>query len=228
MNQHVAFADNQHAAVNREVDRTAIGAFRRRLRYACWYVEARKHSKLIAKLVPIIESSFDHPWVAGVELKIRFWPGNETRVGQLWRLYKSLPKQSMHWDAPVTVSVFRQRRGKKRQALCLSMYLVKHVLYVGQIQGVAGTDAPKELRDWPKLFIESCRTLARQEGLRGVWIPKADALYAYRNPGLSSQLTAKARENALRRIRRSMELLYDTNAIELGFVSDGAWFKWET
>jgi hypothetical protein len=38
----------------------------------------------------------------------------------------------------------------------------------------------------------------------------------------------KARENTLRRIRRSMHLLYDTNALELGFVSDGAWLKWET
>jgi hypothetical protein len=49
--------------------------------------------------------------------------------------------------------------------------------------------------------------------------------FAHRNPYLNSQLTAKARENTLRRIRRSMQLLYDTNVLELGFISDGAWCK---
>ena len=123
------------------------------------YLSARAHSKTLEKLVPIVEDAFTHPWVAGVELKIRFWPGNETWFGRLWRLYRSLPTSSMHWDAPVAVSVFRKRNGKKKLALCMSLYVVDRTLYVGQLQGVAGTDIPKELRAWPKLFVRSVERL---------------------------------------------------------------------
>lgn len=133
----------------------------------------------------------------------------------------------MHWDAPIAVSVFRNRKGKKRQALCMSLFLIKDVLYVGQIQGIAGTDAPRELRDWPKMLIELCRTFVRQEGLKELRVPKAETLYSYRDPHLNPELTSKARENTLQRIRRSMQLLYDTNALQLGFVSDGDWYKWQ-
>jgi hypothetical protein len=133
----------------------------------------------------------------------------------------------MHWDAPITISIFRKRKGKKRLALCMSLYVVNRKLYVVQIQGVSGTDAPKELRSWPNLFIETCRTFARQERLSAVKIPRAEMLYSYRNPGLNPHLLPESRENALRQIRRNMSLLYDANALELGFVPDGDWFTWE-
>ena len=208
-------------------DRALLQRFRRRLNFAVRYFEAKKRSKLIAKLLPILERSFDHPWVAGVELKIRFWPGNETKFGELRRVYKSLPAQSMHWDAPIAISVFRERKGRKRQALCMSIYLVKDVLYIRQIQGIAGTAAPKELRDWPKIFIESCRTFVRQEGLEEVRLTKAETLYSYRNPHVNLQLTQNAQERTRERIKQSMELLYNANAEQLGFMSDGGWFKWQ-
>jgi hypothetical protein len=200
-------------------DRSLFQIFRRRLQFAARYFEAKKRSKLIEKLLPILERSFEHPWVIAVELQIRFWPGNETKLG--------VPVQSMHWDAPIAVSVFRERRGKKRQELCMSIYVVKDVLYIRQIQGVPGTAAPKELRDWPKIFIESCRTFAREEGLKEVRVPKAETLYSYRNPYINPQLNPASRERALMRIRQNMQLLYDANAQQLGFVSDAAWYKWQ-
>ena len=182
---------------------------------------------MIARMLPILEEAFDHPWVAQVELNFRFWPGNDTIFVRLWRLYKSLPAQSMHWDAPVAVSIFRERKGKKRQAFCMSLYIVNGILYVAQIQGIPGTDAPKELRAWPKIFIEACRQFARQEGLREVRIPMAKTLYAYRNPYLAPDLLPKARIHTLWRIRRNMTLLYDANALDLGFFPDGDWLRWE-
>jgi hypothetical protein len=182
---------------------------------------------MIVRLLPILEEAFDHPWVARVELNFRFWPGNDTALVRLWRLYRSLPNQSMHWDAPVTVSIFRERKGKKRQALCMSLYVVDNVLYVAQIQGIPGTDAPKELRAWPKIFFEACRKFACQEHLREVRIPKAETLYSYRNPHLGPDLLPKARVHTLLRIRRNMRLLYDANALDLGFFPDGDWLRWE-
>jgi hypothetical protein len=200
---------------------------RRRILFFCRYLSAKAHSKTIVDLLPIVESSFDHPWVAGVEMEIRFWPGRETRFERWWRTYKSLPKQSMSWDAPVAISVLRKRKGKKRQALCLSMYVSGGTLYIGQLQGVLGTDPPDELRPWAKIFIGACRTFVRQKRMREVRIPRANSLYSYRNPHVSPNLLPDARINILRRIRRDMELLYDANALDLGFVPDGEWFSWK-
>ena len=109
----------------------------------------------------------------------------------------------------------------------MSFFLMNDALYIAQIQGIAKTDAPKELRDWPKIFIQSCRTFARQEGLKEVRVPRAETLYSYRNPYVNLQLTQRAQEKTRERIRCSMQLLYDANAQQLGFVSDGDWFKWQ-
>ncbi len=200
----------------------------RRWRFFARYLVAKAHSRKIQRLSPVLAEAFNHPWVAGVELKMRFRPGNETTMGRLWRIYKSLPTQSMHWDAPITVTVFRERRGKKRQALCMSFYIAKGVLYIAQIQGVWKTDVPKELRAWPKIFIEACRTFARQENLRAVMVPKAATLYSYRNPFLRADLLPLARWHVLSRIRDSMTMLYDKNAVDLGFLPDGDWLRSET
>jgi hypothetical protein len=222
-------AVQQQIAIPRRAERERLPTqiMRRRWRFFVRYLLAKSNSRSIARLLPILRRSFEHPWVARIELRIRFWPGNETSLDRLWRLYKSTPKQSMHWDAPITISVYRARRGKQRQALCMSLYLVKDILYIGQIQGIAGTDAPKELRAWPKIFIEACRTFVRQENLREVRMPKAKTLYSYRNPFLNSELLPQAREASLQRIRRNMGLLYDKNALDMGFVSDGEWLKWK-
>jgi hypothetical protein len=94
------------------------------------------------------------------------------------------------------------------------------------MQGVSQTDAPREFRAWPKIFIESCQEFARQHGFKTVKVPRADSIYSYHNPSLNEALLPDARESAIRRIRRDMSLLYDTNAQTLGFAPDGNWFKW--
>jgi hypothetical protein len=76
------------------------------------------------------------------------------------------------------------------------------------------------------MFIEACRTFARQEGLHEVRVARADSLFSYHTPGLNLALLPVSRERALTQIRKNMELLYDANALELGFVSDQDWFKW--
>jgi hypothetical protein len=215
-------------SVETRVDRSPSQKLLRRWRFFACYLIAQVRSRQIQRFLPVLAEAFNHPWVAGVELKIRFWPGNGTKVGHLWRVYKSLPTQSMHWDAPITVTVFRERRGKKRQALCMSFYIAGRVLYIAQIQGVWKTDVPKELRAWPKIFIEACRTFARQENLRAVMVPKAATLYSYRNPFLRADLLPSARQNVLSRIRTSMTTLYDKNAVDLGFLPDGDWLRSDT
>jgi len=75
--------------------------------------------------------------------------------------------------------------------------------------------------------MKTCQTFARQESLRELRVPRAQSLYSYRNPFINSQLLPESREKALKKIRKNMELLYDTNALELGFVPDGNWYKWK-
>ena len=131
----------------------------------------------------------------------------------------------MHWDAPVTVSVFRKRRGKERQALCMSLYIRSGVLYIVQLQGVPGTDIPSELRPWPKMFIDACSKFAYERGLREVRVAKASALVSFTNP--YGRALIELYQKAVPRIRRDMELIYDKNALDLGLVPDGNWFKWQ-
>lgn len=203
---------------------------RRRIAFLFHYLLARARAKSINNgLLPIIEKSFDHPWITRVELKVRFSPGRETTLNRLWRLFKSLPMDDnlMHWDAPVTVSIFRKRRGKERQALCMSLYIRSGILYIGQLQGVAGTDIPEGLRHWPKMFIEACKRFACQQELREVRVPRASTLASFRNPYGRSEMLTEGRIKSVPRIRRNMELLYDKNALDVGLVPDGDWFKWQ-
>jgi Domain of unknown function (DUF4118) len=197
----------------------------RRMVFLFHYLLARAGAKSISRLLPIVEESFSHPWVSGVELKLRFWPGKEATRPRLWRSSKPLPRTDlMHWDAPVTVAIFRRRKGKERQALCLSFYIRSGILYIAQMQGVMGTDIPEELRPWPRMFIEACKKFARQEGLREIRVAKASTLVSFLNP--YGKALTEAREKVLPRIRRDMELIYDRNALELGLVPNGAWFRW--
>jgi hypothetical protein len=196
---------------------------RRRLVFLFRSLLAMAASKSINRLLQIIEKSFDNLWVTRVEFKIRFQAGKETKLHRFWRLLNSLPRSDfMHWDAPVTVSVFRKRRGKERQALCMSFYICSGNLYIVQLQGVRGTNIPKELRPWPKMFMDACKKFACEQGLREVKVAKASTHFPYGPRTLTEE-----EQKAVPRIRRDMELLYDKNALELGLVPDGNWFKWQ-
>lgn len=198
-----------------EISRSPLAKIRRRIQFFVRYIWAKSRSKRLGKLLPIIENSFRHPWVAEVRLQFRFWPGQ----GPIERSF-------MHWDAPVAISVFRRIRGKKRPALCMSLYATRDTLYIQQMQGVARTDVPRDLGAWPKRFIEACQTYAYQQEFREIRVPRAASLYCYHHPFVSPELVPDARKRAFERIRKGMEALYDANALELGFVPDGRWFKW--
>jgi hypothetical protein len=132
----------------------------------------------------------------------------------------------MGWDAPVAISIFRRTKGKKRPALCMSLYVTRDSVCIQQLQGIHRTDVPRDLGAWPKMLMEVCRTFAYQEGFKEMRVPRAVSLYSYHHPFIRPELLPGGRERALHRIRKNMELLYDANAVELGFIPDGRWFKW--
>ena len=133
----------------------------------------------------------------------------------------------MNWDAPIAISVFRKRKGKLKQALCMSLYMKGDVLFIGQMQGIRKTDVPAELREWPKRFLNACQLFCQKTGLREIRLPQARYIYAYRYPFLMPFLSLNGQAKALRGIRGSMELLYDTNAIAMGYIPDKNWLVWK-
>jgi hypothetical protein len=76
------------------------------------------------------------------------------------------------------------------------------------------------------MFMEACRTFCYQEEFKEMRVARAASLSSYDDPFVPSDLLPDARERTLQRIRKSMETLYDANALELGFIPDGRWFKW--
>ena len=209
-----------------EVDRSIAGRLCRRTLFFVRYSMAQMQSRTIGKLLPIVEDSFDHPWVSRIELKIRSRPGDDAKSSDRGS-NQVLSSGLVHWDAPVTVCVFRRRRAKDRPALCMSLYVSGGTVNIVQLQGVLRTDPPKEIRLWPRKFIEVCRTFVRQERLKAVKVARADSLYSYRKPYVNPELPLVAREETVQRIRKSIELIYDVNAIALGFIPNGDWFQWE-
>jgi hypothetical protein len=76
------------------------------------------------------------------------------------------------------------------------------------------------------MLMEVCRTFAHEEGFKQMRVPRAVSLYSYHHPFIRPELLPDARERALQRIRKNMQLLYDANALQLGFIPAGRWFKW--
>jgi hypothetical protein len=226
---HGRFALDQSPPLSKRLEarQGAISSLYRRIVFLHRYLVAQTHSGPIHKILPILERSFRHPWVAGIELQVRFWPGRENNFHRLLRRHEDLPGRSMNWDAPVTISIFRRRKGKKRQALCMSFYLANGSLCIAQMQGVFRTDVPADLRSWPTLFLRACQTYARENGLRDVRVPQARTLYSYQHPFLIPDALPDRREETLQRIRRNMELLYDGNALALDFEPAQGWLIWE-
>ena len=89
-------------------------------------------------------------------------------------------------------------RGGVLSAIVLTVmiaYIRAKILFIAQLQGVAGTDVPEELRPWPKVFIDACRTFACQQGLREVRVAKASTLASY--PSGHLETLSEGRKKAL-------------------------------
>jgi hypothetical protein len=191
------------------------------IRFSRWYRLSLKHEPAIAKLLPIVERCFEHKWVVSVELKLRPSPGHDTVLG------RKVPERPMHLDAPVTVTVLRKRRGRKRQALCMSFYVLGNTIYVNQLQGVRGQDVPVELRSWPALFVASLQKFACNEKFKEIRIAKARTLGSYRYPDAKG--TARETiEQVVARIHKNMQSHYDGTARTLGFIEKRRWWVWRT
>ena len=191
--------------------RGAIGPVRWRIQYRYWYELSRRQKSRLSLLSDIVRKHFNHPWVTNVELQLRERAGNEENLG------------TIHWDAPIAVSVCRTRRRGKRPALCMSLDVRGNIIRIRQLQGYVAIDIPVSLRNWPRRFVEACQELAIEKQVR---IPKAHLLASYRDPSIEGAKTEAELEGLREGIRTRMRSHYDATARELGFADRGNWFVW--
>jgi len=199
----------------------AIGKARGAIRFSRWYRLSLKREPGIEKLLPIVERCFEHKWVASVELKLRPFAGCDTVLG------KKVAERPMHLDAPVTVTVLRERKGMKRQAFCMSFYVSGNIIYVVQLQGVPGQHVPVELRSWPAIFVKSLQQLACNEQFEEICVAKARTLRSFRYPDAKGTARETIQQVAAR-IRKNMQSHYDGTARALGFIEKRRWWVWRT
>jgi hypothetical protein len=198
------------------VDRSVSGKVRRRTQFFVQYMIARLRSKKIARLQSIVDDHFKgHPWVEKVETNLRFYSGKEN------------DQEPTHWDAPITVTVFCNRKKKPSvPAVCMSVYFTNSVLVIRQLQGVAHVDVPRDLF-WANRFVNAGKALAEESGFLEVWIPKASSMYSYRCPGVQESLLPEKKRVIVLRIRKKIRLHYDEVALAEGFTLKGDWFVWK-
>jgi hypothetical protein len=140
--------------------------------------------------------------------------------------FEKAHETSIHWDAPVTITVSRTQRRGKRQAVCMSLYVIGNVICIIQLQGFFAIDIPVPLRNWPKRFVQACQELAIKNHFKEVRIAKAHSLPCYRGPTIREAKTEADLEAACEAVRTRMRSHYDGTARELGFADRGNWFVW--
>lgn len=178
------------------------------------YLAALASSRRIERLMPIVQQVFHHDWVQGMRIEFLVQYG-----------FTKEPGRCISWDAPVALTIHGTKRGKKKPALGMSLYVQGSTLYIQQLQGVAGIFIPLDLQDWPIRFIEACKVFARQEGYKAVMLPRAETLHSYRRPTVKSSTDVPPQK--LLQLRESMRLRYDVTALQLGFVPAKNWFVWK-
>jgi hypothetical protein len=96
---------------------------------------ARARSDTIRRLEPLLEHFFEHEWVAGVSVRLRFFPGAEDRELRIpWPGNKFLLRLRLlpwreqecpaRWGAPITVTVSKKsQEGAPKTVRFMSLFI---------------------------------------------------------------------------------------------------------
>src|SRR4051812_17138098 len=203
---------------NHEIEDSVSAKLIRRWNHCVRYALARAQRDVIRRFEPFVQRCFEHEWLAGARVSLRFIPGREERelripwAGEKYLLrLRWLPWREEHcsarWSAPVTVMVFKHGKsgGKPETVRYMSLFIEDGILHVVQLQGVALIEMPKGLRDWAERFVGATMEFARVANFRGVWVARAESLYSYHNPWVRPHSAPEARERERERIRANLE-----------------------
>ena len=223
-----------------QTEKSLPGKLLRRWNFFSRYVLARAQLDVIRHFQPTVERFFQHEWLAGTSVRLRFLPGGEDPEfwipwpeGRYLLRLRWMPWReegsTANWSAPVTVSVYKKGKDGGRPELVryMSLFIRSGIVHIMQLQGVPLIEMPKGLRDWAERLVRATMEFARQQNFRGVCVARADSLYSYHNPHVRSSLPPDVRERQEKRIRTNMEVHHNQTAIELGFLPDEDWFRWQ-
>ena len=221
------------------IENSLQGKIFRRWTFLYRFIVARAHSDAIQRLEPILEQFFEHEWIAGVSVRLRFLPGPEDRELRMpWPGNKYLLKLRLlpwrkqgcpaHWGAPVTITVAKKSQDETPKTVrYMSLFIGGDVIHIKQIQGVPLIQMPKGLRDWSERFVKACMEFARQENFSAVKLARPDSLYSYHNPSVRWYPSPEERAQAVKKIRAGLEKHHEETARTLGFTPETDWFRWE-
>ena len=222
-----------------QVEDSLTGKFVRRWNFLCRYLRARSQFDTFRRFQPILDRHFDHEWLAGTAVRLRFLHGKEDREicvpwsggKYLFRL-RWLPWReegsTANWSEPVTITVFKKGKdgGPRETVRYMSLFIKDRILHITQLQGVPLIEMPKGLRDWAERFVKATMEFAQQENFRAILLARAESLYSYHHPYIRRFLPPEVQERDLKRIRANVELHHNQTAITLGFKPADDWYQW--
>jgi hypothetical protein len=237
----LASGQSQHSVRTRnlQIENSLQGKLLRRWTFLYRFILTWPHSGAIQRLEPLVGQFFEHEWVAGVSVRLRFLPGPEDRELRIpWRGNKYLLRLRLlpwrkqdcpaHWGAPVTITVSKNSQDDTPKTVrCMSLFIKGDAIHIVQLQGVPLIEMPKGLRDWPERFVRACMEFARRENFRAVRLARPDSLYSYHSPSIRWYFTPTEGAQTAAKIRAAFHKYHDGTARTLGFSTETDWFCWE-
>ena len=216
------------------------GKMARRWNFLQRFLAARAQRDIISRLEPIVDRHFQHEWLAGVSVRLRFWPNDEDReliipwgkdqnfIRVRWMPWRE-EKNPAKWGAPITVSVYKHGKngGRRETVRYMSLFVTDGIVSIAQLQGVPLIEMPKGIRDWAERFVKAAMEFAQAENLRAVRVARAHTLYSYHHPWLWPGLEKEVFAREWKRIRNNIETYHDETARTLAFKEEEDWFVWE-
>ena len=130
-------------------------------------------------------------------------------------------ERTFYWEAPLTCTVC----AKGAPVFGMAVEFYGKILRIRQLQGMAGAHIPKELSDWPKLFVRACMSFAEVEGLHEVRMYHADQSLFYLFPSLEPK-EGESLTEAIQAFQKRMRRRYEGTARQLGFAKKRRWHSW--
>lgn len=127
------------------------------------------------------------------------------------------------WETPLGYALWH----RNRPAVAMGIEIKNGMLCVRQLQGVRGTQLPKELRNWPELFVRAVMKFATDSGLKGVRVYRAHMSNFFWMPDFGYDvLTQEQYKERLDAHRNRMRARYDGTARKMGFRMNKNWGEW--
>lgn len=197
---------------------TQVGYVRMLARMVEWHflrIYLNEHKEQTVQFLHYLLKEFsEFDYFDGYSMALIYGPGKSEQENNL-----------VCWETPLGYALWH----KNRPAVAMGIEIKHGMLCVRQLQGVRGTQLPKELRTWPKLLVRAAMKFATDSGLRGVRLYRAHMSSFYWAPDFGYDvLTPDQYKERLVAHRDRMRARYDGTARKMRFLMKKNWGEWLT